>query len=113
MAKRKTVRFYPFENDEHRAILKWLETQPGTDNDNLIHLMIQGRKFETGEASGNVKSHEAVLDTQNLLPEIRKIVNSAISSALREANFQLNPKKKETVTDEETQAFLIDMAENF
>ena len=68
--KRKTIRLYPYEYLEHRDILKWLEKQPGTDNENLIHLMTQGLKLETGEISRseNSNSPKATVDTLALLP---------------------------------------------
>ncbi|MEA2008847.1 MAG: hypothetical protein U9O54_06970 [Chloroflexota bacterium] len=113
MTKRKTVRFYPFDNDKHRAILKWLETQSGTDNQNMIHLMTQGLKVENGAMAQGRETPVSSLDIQTLLPEMRKIINSAIQNALKNANVELSQNEQEILADEETQAFIRGMADNF
>ena len=111
--KRKPVRFYPHEYPEHRAILEWLGKQSGADNKNLIHLMTQGLKVERGEIARDGTSLKSTLDMQNLLPEISKIVNAAIQNALRNANLQLSPDDQAKLADQETQAFIRNMADNF
>ena len=111
--KRKPVRFYPSEYPKHQAILEWLEIQPGTDNDNLIHLMTLGLMVERGEIARGGTSPTPTLDMQDLLPEIRKIVNAAIQNALRNANPQLSQDDQTKLADQETQAFIRNMADNF
>ena len=111
--KRKTIRFYPYDYPEHLVILEWLEMQPGTDNDNLIHLMTLGLKVERGEIDRSGPSPTPSLDIQDLLPEIRKIVNAAIQNALRNANPQLSQDDQTKLADQETQAFIRNMADNF
>lgn len=111
---RKHIRFHP-EEPSHAKVLKWMRAQQrGSDNENLIHLMILGLKVENGEISRNTSSPTQSATTNiNLLPEIRKIVNAAITSALRDADIQISQDDQEKLADEETQAFLIDMADNF
>ena len=101
----------------HAKILEWMRAQRGSDNENLIHLMAQGLKVETGEISHTPSAAPASSVTQStntdLLPEIRKIVNAAIKSALREADISISQDSQEKLADEETQAFIIGMADNF
>ena len=111
--KRKTIRFYQREYPGHQAILKWLEKQPGTDNENLIHLMAQGLKVETDEISRGGNSPPSAMDMQDLLPEIRKIVSAAIQNALRNADLRLSQDDQAKIADQETQAFIRTMADNF
>ena len=52
----------------------------------------------------------------DLLPEIRKIVDAAIKSALRDADISISQENQDNLdklANEKTQAFLIDMADNF
>ena len=111
--KRKPVRFYPYKYPGHQAILEWLEKQPGTDNENLIHLMTQGLKVETGEILRGVNLPPPAMDMQDLLPEIRKIVSAAIQNALRNTGHQLSQDDQAKIADQETQAFIRTMADNF
>ncbi|MEA2008789.1 MAG: hypothetical protein U9O54_06680 [Chloroflexota bacterium] len=119
MLKRKELRFYPSKHPHHKAILDWLASQRGSDNENLIHLMTQGLKVESGEIS-RAPSAPAPPVTQSanadLLPEIRKIVNAAIKSALRNADISISQEDQASVDDEamkKTQDFIRGMADNF
>lgn len=114
--KRKPIRFYPEKDPNHRAVLKWLETQSGTDNDNLLHLMSLGLKAIEGktESSPEINSPQPGFDPQDLLPRIREVVEVAVKGALRDGNFQKPVELEEAPgNDPETQAFLKDMAGNF
>ncbi|RLD02741.1 MAG: hypothetical protein DRI56_13680 [Chloroflexota bacterium] len=111
---RKTLRFYPDRDAKHRAILDWLKNQRGADSENLIHLMTQGLKVETSEISqGKAESLKPTLDSQGLLLEISKVVNSAVQNAMRDANIQIGTEDQTKAINEETQAFLRDMADTF
>jgi len=113
MSVRKHLRFYPEKHLKHQAILKWLEYQRGADTENLIHLMTLGLKVETGEISRSVNLPQPAMDMQDLLPEIRKIVSAAIQNALRNADLQLSQGDQAKIADQETQAFIRNMADNF
>ena len=112
--KRKSIRFYPDKYPEHQAILEWLNTQLGTDNENLISLMTLGLNTIESKTENDSDTHATrpSFDSQDLLPSIREVVEAAVRGVLRDGNFQ-QPQKQEPEIDHETQVFLKDMADNF
>ena len=116
MSQRKELRFYPKKDPQQAAILQWLEQQRGSDNTNLIYLLKLGFKAETGQdqpASSPTASSVTPNAIMDILPEIRKIVNASIKSALRDANISISQNDQEELVDKETQDFIIAMADNF
>lgn len=113
MTVHKHLRFYPDREPEHQEILEWLAAQRGTNNENLIHLLSLGLSVERGEPSLSEAVDPSGCSAEALLPDIRKIVTSAVQNALRDAEFKLGKQEQRRDQEEETQAFLRDMAEHF